>query len=232
MHKFFLKANQFLALTFIVFFFGACSHLDHPPEEDPPKKLMEEGLDHFKTGNYIAAAEAFQKIIDRYPYSDFAVEAELKIADTYYNKKLYEDAFSAYGEFERMHPKNQNIPYVIYQKGMCHFSRVSTIDRDQSHTFQAKENFERLLKRFPNSKFTNSANRNIRRCYINLAEYELYVGHFYYKMKKYGAAMDRYRYIIETYPDLGQYHEALESVGKCREKLAEEQKNNPSASGD
>jgi len=44
--------------------------------------------------------------------------------------------------------------------------------------------------------------------------------------------MDRYRYLIETYPDLGQYHEALESVGKCREKLAEEQKNNPSASGD
>ena len=69
------------------------------------------------------------------------------------------------------------------------------------------------------------AARKIRECYINLAEHELYVGRFYYKMKKHRAAMGRYRYILENYPDLGQYHEALEFLSKCKAELNKEQEN-------
>ena len=35
--------------------------------------------------------------------------------------------------------------------------------------------------------------------------------------------MNRYRYLLENYPDLGQYHEALEYLTKSEEKLAEEE---------
>ena len=34
--------------------------------------------------------------------------------------------------------------------------------------------------------------------------------------------MNRYRYLLRTYPDFGQYHEALEYLSKCKEKLAQE----------
>jgi outer membrane protein assembly factor BamD len=145
------------------------------------------------------------------------------MADTLYKRELYDEAFDAYDEFERLHPKNSNIAYVIYQKGMCHFSQVSTTDRDQSNTHAAKTQFERLVKKFPRTEYANRARRKIRQCYINLAEYELYVGHFYFKMKKYRAAMGRYQYLLENYPDLGQYHEALEYLSKCKEKLTEKQ---------
>ena len=91
-----------------------------------------------KRGNYEDATEAFQNIRDRYPYSRFAAKAELKMADAFYKKKDYDEAFEAYDEFERLHPKNKDLPYVIYQKGMCHLERVTTIDRDQSHALKAK----------------------------------------------------------------------------------------------
>ena len=83
------------------------------------------------------------------------------------------------------------------------------------------EEFERLVKKSPRSVYANKARRKIRKCYIYLAEYELYVGHFYFKMKKYLAAMGRYEYLLENYPDLGQYQEAIEYLSKCKEKLAE-----------
>ena len=35
--------------------------------------------------------------------------------------------------------------------------------------------------------------------------------------------MSRYKYLIENYPDLGQYHEALEFMRKCKEKMPEAQ---------
>jgi outer membrane protein assembly factor BamD len=87
----------------------------------------------------------------------------------------------------------------------------------------AKDEFERLVKKFPRSEYADNARRKIRECYINLAEYELYVGHYYFKRKKYRAAMDRYRYIVENYPDFGQYHEALEYLTKCKERLPAEE---------
>ena len=41
-------------------------------------------------------------------------------------------------------------------------------------------------------------------------------------MGKYEAALDRYTYLINNYPDMGQYHAALENISKCKEKLVQE----------
>jgi outer membrane protein assembly factor BamD len=228
MNEFPTMTKWLFAGVFLVFCLGGCAWIDRFFGEDiekSPAELMNDGIENMERGRYSAATEAFQNLKDRYPYSKFAVTAELKMADTLYKRELYDEAFDAYDEFERLHPKNSNIAYVIYQKGMCHFSQVSTIDRDQSNTHAAKEQFERLVKKFPRTEYTNKARRKIRQCYINLAEYELYVGHFYFKMKKYRAAMGRYRYLLENYPDLGQYQEALEYLSKCKDKLTEKQEN-------
>lgn len=228
MNEFSTMMKWFFAVIFLVFSLGGCAWIDRFFGEDiekSPAELMNDGMENMERGRYSAATEAFQNLKDRYPYSKFAVTAELKMADTLYKRELYDEAFDAYDEFERLHPKNSNIAYVIYQKGMCHFSQVSTTDRDQSNTQAAKTQFERLVKKFPRTEYANRARRKIRQCYINLAEYELYVGHFYFKMKKYRAAMGRYQYLLENYPDLGQYHEALEYLSKCKEKLTEKQEN-------
>ncbi|MBW1850217.1 MAG: outer membrane protein assembly factor BamD [Deltaproteobacteria bacterium] len=226
MQKFYNLVRGALTLSFVGVFLCGCASNAVVPEagENAPEMLMEEGLNDFEQGYYQGATEAFQKIIDRYPYSKYYVEAELKLADALYHKRSYDEAFDAYNEFQRLHPKNINIPYVIYQKGMCHFTQVGTLDREQSHTLQAKEAFELLTDKFPQTEYADQATWKIRVCYAILAGSELYVGHFYFKMKKYKAAMNRYRYILENYPDLGQYHEALEYLIKCKEKLAEENK--------
>lgn len=203
------------------FLIGGCSHFGKK-EEKTPAELMSEGMKSFEKGNYEAAAETFQKVKDRYPYNTFAIIAELKMADSLYKREVYEEAYDAYDEFERLHPKNENIPYVIYQKGMSHFQQLKTIDRDQSHTLKSEEEFERLVKRFPRDDYAKRARKNIRKCLVYLAEYELYVGHFYYKMEKYRAAMARYTYLMNTYPDMGQYHEALEYMRRCKEELSKE----------
>jgi outer membrane protein assembly factor BamD len=216
-------AGTMSAGMILVFLLGGCAFLDSffdKDEEESPSELMADGTAHLEKGNYEAATEAFQKLKDRYPYSKYAIGAELKMADSLYQRKEFIQAYEAYDEFERLHPKNSDIPYVIYQKGMCHFRQVTTIDRDQSQALKAKEEFERLIRRFPRDDYANIARKNLRRCLVYLAEYELYVGHFYYKKGKYRAALERYSYIIENYPDLGQYHEALEYISKCKGKLA------------
>jgi outer membrane protein assembly factor BamD len=181
---------------------------------------MSDGIKELERGTYTAAVESFQKLKDRYPYSKFAVTAELKMADALYLTEEYDQAFTAYDDFEKLHPKHKDVPYVIYQKGMCQFEQVRSKDREQGHTLKAKAEFERVISRFPRSEYADRARKNLRRCLIYLAEYEVYVGHFYFQRGFYRAALARYTHAIENYPDLGHYHEALESIAKCKQKLA------------
>ena len=219
--------RSFILFFLLTFLFVSCG--PPPPEyflkkEKPPDILMKEGLKDLRDGFYEGAIEAFQQIKDKYPYSKYVTMAELKIADALYFKMAYDEAYEAYKEFEKLHPVNPNIPYVIYQEGMCHFERVSTIDRDQYHTKKAKEEFERLIRRFPNSKYVRIAKWRLRKCYSNLAKHELYVANFYYKMKRYRAALQRYKYAIMNYPDIGQYYDALRGIELCEKKLGKKGK--------
>ena len=193
------------------------------PEEQAPSELAVSGEDYLEEGRYGAAADAFQAIKDRYPYSPYAIRAELRMADALFKRGEYDVAFDAYDEFERLHPRNEFIPYVIFQKGECYLQRLTTIDRDQTHSHKAKAEFERLVKRFPNHALAKVARKKIRKCLIFLSEYELYVGHYYFDREQYKAAMGRYQYIIEHYPDMGQYNEALEYIRICKQILAEQQ---------
>jgi len=217
-----LGSSLFFALTFFLLLSGCSLYRSFfgQGEEKDASELMSDGMENLERGSYKDAVEAFQKLKDRYPYSKFAVTAELKMADALYLTGEYDQAYVAYDEFEKLHPKHKEIPYIIYQRGMCQFQQVRTKDREQAHTFKAKGEFERLINRFPKNDFADRARKNLRQCLIYLAEYEVYVGHFYFQKGFYRAALARYTYAIENYPDLGHYHEALESIAKCKQKLA------------
>lgn len=219
-------AHYLFAWTLIILFYSGCAlHGPFPAEDEiTPAQLMDEGMKNLDKGRHKAAVRAFEKIRDRAPYSKFAAEAMLKMADAFYKSERYQEAFYAYNEFEMFHPRNPNVPYAIYRKGMCLFNEVSDVDRNQWRILKAMEEFKRLIRKFPGTEYTGRARSKIRECYTYLAEHELYVGHFYFEMKKYLAAMGRYRYVIENYPDLAPYREALEYLSKCKEILSGEQK--------
>jgi len=218
--------NCLFSWTLIILFFGGCAL--HKPfsgkEERTAAQMMKEGLINLDKGHYKAAVREFEKIRDRYPYSEFAAEAMLKMADALYKGEQYSEAFYAYNEFEMLHHRNPYIPYAIYQKGMSLLNEVSDVDRGQMLIIKARKEFEHLVRVFPRSEYAGKARDKIRECYTYLAEHELYVGHFYFKMKKYLAAMGRYRYVIDNYPDLAPYKEALEYLSKCEENLSKGQK--------
>ena len=205
---------------------GACSTINKFFSEDKeksPEQLMEEGTNYMNRGLYEDAFKAFQDIRDRYPYSQYAIIAELRTADALYKRGSYDEAYEAYDNFEKLHPKNKEIPYVIYQKGMCNFEQIKSIDREQVHTLKAKEIFERLVKQYPRSDYANRGQKALMQCIVYLAEYELYVGNFYYRQGYYRAALGRYNYLIHNYPDVGQYHEAMQKISVIKKKLKEEE---------
>jgi len=216
--------KKLILIQVLFFVLSGCSLFGIGGEkpEKSPEELMSQGISEFRDGDYQDAVESFQKLKDRYPYSKLTIRAQLKMADALFKRKEFEESVEAYTEFERLHPKNKSIPYTIYQRGMCHFLRINTIDRDQTSAKNALKEFERLCKEFPSGPFCLRAKKNIRKCYGNLAEHEFYVGYFYFKSGHYLAALRRFEYLITHYPDLGVHGKTLLYIARCKDKLAEE----------
>jgi len=197
------------------FFWGAEENLT-------AEELAIRGMDEFENGNYHKSIEHFQRLKDIYPFSKFAILAELKLGDAHYQLQQYEDALFAYEEFEKLHPRNEAIPYVVYQIGRCHFDRISTPDRDQTAARKALETFIRLRKQFPNDPYSRSAADHLVACYKSLSGHEFIVGEFYFKSKHFKAALARFRTVVSDYPDVGYHQPALYLIAACEKKISEE----------
>lgn len=195
-------------------------------KEKPADVIFKEGMALFERKNYEEAIGAFQELNAKYPLSQYAIQAKLKIADSYFYDENYVEAISAYREFEKLHPTNENIPYAIFQTGMSYFNQILTIDRDQTATKNAVIEFTRLISRFPNSRFAESAGKNLAICRDNIAENEFYIGSFYYKKGKYKAAIERFEAIIKAYPDFSRMDKVLFHIGKAHIELKEAEKGN------
>jgi outer membrane protein assembly factor BamD len=187
-----------------------------------PEGLYARGSTEFQGGHYKKAREYFTRLKDEYPLHELAILAELGIADSFYTDKEYTEAESAYSEFLNMHPTNENIPYVIYQVGMCHYNQKGAIDRDQTETIKARKEFERLIARFPDSKFSIAAGKLLYECKQELAEQEFYVGQFYFRQKKYPAALKRFEGIARNYANIGLDYKLEYYIDETKRKIEEE----------
>ncbi len=191
-------------------------------EEKYAQELADDGMEAYQEGDYKEAIESFEKIKDWYPFSKFAMLAELKIADSHYKLKEYDDAVTAYEEFENLHPLNEAIPYVIFQTGLCYFEQVDTPDRDQTRTRKALDAFNRQIKRFPKDIYALKAGEYTNVCYKSLAESELGIGIYYYKSKHYMAALKRFKAVLTNYPDVGVHHQAIQYIAMCEILLSKQ----------
>lgn len=209
-----MKRSLILCLCVSLFCCG-CAWFGAKEDEKSAQELVQDGVDYFEAGRYKRAIESFEKLRDWYPFSRYAILAELKIADAYFNLKSYNDAIFAYEEFEQLHPRNEAIPYVIYRIGRSYFNQIDTIDRDQSNARKALDIYRRLVSQYPNDAYAGMARSDMVACQQSLSGHEFYVGVFYYKQKRYKAAKARFVAVVETYPDVGYHHQALTYLANC-----------------
>ena len=204
------KPGVLLALALLLLL-AACS-LGKTPEEKPAEELAKQGLQYYNLGKYYRARETFKVIMERFPFSRYSLLAELKSADCEYYQKNYPEALGLYEEFEKNHPTNEAMPYVLFQIGRSHFNQIDSIDRDTSQAKEAIKVFERLMNTYPKSAYETESKVLVGRARTFLAAHELYVANFYFRTKKYEEAKGRAEFLLTNYPDTKPAEEAKEML--------------------
>lgn len=169
--------------------------------------------------DYEAVIETFQSLIDNYPYSEQAVDAELQIANAYYTSGRYEEALTYYRDFGELHPNHPKVPYTIYRSALCHEEQLEDVLRDQRNTREAIDYLDRLLVAYPNSAYAKEAEALWRSLHVHLAEHVEGIADFYQSREEYEAAAERYRSILNDSPGFGLDARVLYKLAECYQAL-------------
>jgi outer membrane protein assembly factor BamD len=178
-----------------------------------PAAVFKEAEENMQKGNYEKARKGYQEIEEKSPDKSYDAALMLRVADTYYGEEKYDEALVEYQAFLNYHPVNKDAAYAQYQVAMCSFNQFTTIDRDPSPNRTALKEFQRLLQKYPKSVYEENASMKISICIDRSAEYELYVGRFYYKKGSYTSAIGRFEKLLRDYPDCSSEKDALYYTG-------------------
>jgi outer membrane protein assembly factor BamD len=178
---------------------------------------------------YDKAVKLYEKLESRYPFGNYATQAQLDIAYAYYKNDEPDSAIAAADRFIKLNPTHPNVDYAYYVKGLVNYNRgISFVDRflptdssqrDPGSALDAYKDFEELLNRYPNSKYADDAKQRIVSLRNNLAMHEIHVADFYMRREAYLAAARRCAEVVRRYERTQAVPLALQIMEQAYRKL-------------
>ena len=213
-----MKTNIIHNLPYLLlaFFLIGCSNTKNLDVSKSTAKLIyEKAIASANNKQFEDANEAFQSILLDYPYSVWATKSKVMMAWVYYESNKYDSAINMADNFIKNHPENELVPYALYLKAMSYYERIFDVERDTKMTLKAKEAFENLINRFPNSEYSRDSKLKIELARSNLAGKQMAIGRFYQKHNHFSAAIKRYQRVITEFETTDQTPEALLRLTEC-----------------
>ncbi len=178
-----------------------------------------------ENSRYDEAIAQYAQVKNKHPYTRFAPDAELKIADLHFKREAYIEAQNAYQLFKELRPAHPKIAYATFQLGLSYFKQLpSTIDRDLTLADKSILYFDEVIQSYTTSEFLEDAKANKAKALKMLGEKELYIADFYFIRKKYDSALGRYEATFKNFPGLGLEPRALYGAAMSAKQLKDQSK--------
>jgi outer membrane protein assembly factor BamD len=185
----------------------------------------EKGQKEIEQKDWVAAAKYFSFIKARFPYSKYAVLAELRIADAELGAGHHLQAIDSYKLFKKLHPTHEQVAsgYVNYRIGLAYTKMLPSDfwlvppahEKDQSTAVDASRELNSFLKKYPKSTYVPEAKKLRIKVTRRLASHEFYVARYYWGRGKNMGTVIRLRRLLERYSGVGFDADALWLLGKA-----------------
>ena len=169
-------------------------------------KLAKNALDQ---GDVLFAAKKFNEAEILFPQSDWAPKSALMAAYSYYSQDYYGDAINELLRFLKVYPNYKNIDYAYYLLSLSFYEQIIDEKKDLKSIIEAKKYFQILINNFPNSDYKFDSELKLELIYDILASKEMYIGRYYFSKKKWIAAINRFRTVVDDYDTTIYTEEAL-----------------------
>ena len=175
-------------------------------------KALDEGDPYFAAKKFLEAELLF-------PQSEWAPRSALMASYSYYMQNYYSEALYNLNRFLKTYPTNKNIAYANYLIAMCYYETIEDEKRDSAPLLKAKNQFNFIIKNYPNSEFAMDGKFKLDLIEDILASKEMYLGRHYIKKEKWIAAINRFKIIINDYNQTVFVEEALHRLVEINYRL-------------
>jgi len=213
---------RLLSALILSVFLIACS--DDGVKSDPyadwtALEFYDEATLALESGEFEEAIKNLENLEARFPFSSYARQAQLDVAYAYYKFDEPESAIAAADRFIRINPRDANVDYAWYLKGLADFNRGGGFmdgffprdisQHDSKSMNEALRSFSTLVERYPSSRYAPDSYQHMLFLRNKLAEAELHAARYYIKRKAWLAAAKRGQSVLEMYPTTPASRDAL-----------------------
>ena len=216
--------TAFLAITLV----GGCAS-NRSSEEMTEAEHYEEASESMERKAYLAAIEALEELEARYPYGDFAEQAQLDLVYARYRSLDYAGAVAQADRFIRTYPASEALDYVIYLKGLANYYLDAGLlerfleshreARDLDSMRNAFGDFDQLVRRFPDSEYAPDARSRMLHIRELLAAHELEAARYYARRQAFIAAANRAQFVVRHFQGTPAVEEALAILARAYQSL-------------
>ena len=207
---------KILVCFIILILFGSCSKevsketlIKEKSLELQVEEAYKEGMEALNDGDVLFAAKKFNEAEILFPQADSAPQSALMAAYAYYTQDYYGDSIAELKRFLKVYPTHKDLGYVYYLLAICYYEQIVDEKKDLQSIVNAKENFNIILKNYPNTEYAIDAEFKIDLINDILAAKEMYLGRYYFDKKKWIPAINRFREIVDNYDTTVFAEEAL-----------------------
>lgn len=198
-----------IGLIVILYSLVGCSIVEKEFRIAPFSTSYNSSLSYLQQKDYKEAIKHISLALQQHPYAKEAANAQILLAYINFKTEEYEVALFELDRFIETYPASAYLDYALFLKGMINYFQISIIERDSYITEEAKNVFNRLIKAFPNSKYSEAARYKIVLLNNLLAAKEMDIGRFYLNNGNVVSALNRFNNVIIYYPQTEQVPEAL-----------------------
>ena len=166
---------------------------------DDPENLYKIAKLNFDQQDYELARKQFLEIKKLFPLSNEAIQSEIMIAFISYIQMDYDNAILNYKKIINRYPSHKDLDYVYYMIAISYYEQLQNESLDGYFNNLALEAFDQVITRFPESKYAKDSRQKIILVNSNIAAKHMEIGRFYLNNKKYIAALNRFKIVVDEY---------------------------------
>ena len=204
---------------------GPVSERELKLEADQLYRLARKSLE---SADYAEAQLRYDALIERYPFTDHAVQAELEKIYAQHREYKPDEALQAADRFLREHPRHPRADYVQYLKGVINAERdagllsalpIDDSRKDVGNSRRAYDEFSLLLQKYPASRYSQDAQARMVALRNRIADNEMHVVRYYQRRGAHLAAAKRAEQVIAQYPGAPATVDALKTLRNSYREL-------------
>ena len=215
-----------IILSIFLFFIVACtkeekeiSVIKETRQDLEMISAYKEAYQALDEGDPYFAAKKFLEAELLFPQSDWAPKSALMASYSYYMQNFYSEALHNLNRFLKTYPTDKNIAYANYLIAMCYYETIEDEKRDSAPLLKAKDQFNFIVQNYPNTEFALDAKFKLGLIEDISASKEMYLGRHYIKKRKWIAAINRFKIVIDDYNQTIFVEEALHRLVEINYKL-------------